>query len=385
MKDNKTDISFREIWQNYQSEIFFFVILMTGVTVCHRLSYYIPVSFYEEIILPIQHSANTSLCLLGAWLLFRHSDGLRTRKAFGYALLLWGMADGFFIGQNYVLNVPVLFLGSEMMTAYEMLAANLLAWLLMVYPTEVLRPGWLNFKRAILQLLPMVALVALDYVVPADLRLLIMMYPIVLFILLITYIRSYRIWCEDNYSSMEKIDAQWIVRYLIMLFVMGASYLYICVAKNPARTFTQNSLLFFMFAYSLDQILFRSDPEFVTQEPEEALPENAEYRAKLEEWMANEKPYLNPELRLIDLRNVLPLNRTYLSQLIHSEYDCTFYQFVNRYRVEEAQRLMRENPTMKMADISAQSGFSSPTYFIRIFTSTTGMTPREWSKKILSA
>ena len=94
--------------------------------------------------------------------------------------------------------------------------------------------------------------------------------------------------------------------------------------------------------------------------------------------MQNEKPYCNPEFRLLDLRQVLPLNRTYLSQLINTEYGCNFYQFVTNYRIEEAKRLMKEHPEMQLQEIAERSGFSSPTVFSRIFARETGMTPREW-------
>ena len=382
----------RELWYAYRSELLFFLILLACTGLCNRLSNYIPVDFYETIILPIQHGALVALSFFGALLLFVHSEGLRVRKAFGYTLLVWGIADSFFIVQNYGLGVPVYQLGAESMTSYELMAANLLAWLMLVYPTEVLRPGWLNFQRAVIQLLPMIALVVMDYVVPADLRILIMLYPFALLVQLLASVRAYRIWCEDNFASMEHIETQWIVRYLMMVLVIALSYVYICVSKSPVRTFTQNTLLFLVFTYSIEQILFRPDPRKVTKDSEDDVqageqqePENAAYREKLEQWMEDEKPYRNPEFRLMDLRTILPLNRTYLSQFIHDEYDCTFYQFVNSYRVEEAQRLMRENPEMKMADVSAQAGFSSPTYFIRIFTGATGETPREWSKKIHSA
>ena len=109
------------------------------------------------------------------------------------------------------------------------------------------------------------------------------------------------------------------------------------------------------------------------------------YRQTLEEWMENEKPYLNPDFKLLDLRKVLPLNRTYLSQFIHNEYDCSFYQFVNRYRIEEYQRLKTEHPEMKIGELSARCGFSSPTVFTRTFTAITGSTPSEWGKKFHSA
>ena len=122
------------------------------------------------------------------------------------------------------------------------------------------------------------------------------------------------------------------------------------------------------------------------EETEEASLEistvsNAEYRRILEEWMDAEKPYLNPEFRLLDLRQILPLNRTYLSQLINTEYGCNFYQFVTKYRIDEAKRLMTEHPDMKLQDVAEQSGFSSPVVFSRIFARETGITPREWSSE----
>ena len=95
--------------------------------------------------------------------------------------------------------------------------------------------------------------------------------------------------------------------------------------------------------------------------------------------MQTEKPYLNPDFRLLDTRQVLPLNRTYLSHLINTEYGCNFYQFVTKYRIDEAKRLMREQPNMKIQDVAEQCGFSSPTVFARVFFRETGKTPREWN------
>ena len=49
---------------------------------------------------------------------------------------------------------------------------------------------------------------------------------------------------------------------------------------------------------------------------------------------------------------VLPINRTYLSQFVNSEYGCSFYMLVNRYRIAEAKRLMTEQPDLKIQDIA---------------------------------
>lgn len=188
---------------------------------------------------------------------------------------------------------------------------------------------------------------------------------------------------------MDNIDVQWIVRYLVMLLVLGLSLFYMCLTDNPARAFTQQWLLLLLFGYSTVQILFRPDPwkqlrsTVVEEEKEEEKekepdPANAAYRATLEEWLEKEKPYLNPEFQLMDLRQVLPLNRSYLSQLINSEYGCTFYQWVNHLRIEEAKRLMREQSEIKIQEVSDRCGFSSRVTFHRTFLRETGQTPSEW-------
>lgn len=379
--------SFRDFWKTYKEEILFALLLSSFTVLSHWLSRFIPTTLFESVILLIQHGANTAICFVGSWLLFMHSDGMRIRRACGYALAIWGIAEVYFMLQTYILDQPVLNTGSTTLTVYMLFAGNFLGWLLLIYPTETLRPGWLNWKRALCQLLPLVVLCAVDYFVPYDLRWLISLYPVGLFIMVLTHIRAYRIWCENNYSSMEHIDVQWIVRYLIMLAVLGASYGYMMVSDNPCRAFTQNILIGFMFVYSIEQILFRRDPwdnligtEEVDNEQSDTTGEQSEKARKLEQWMETEKPYLDPNFKLIDLMRALPMNRTYLSEFINTTYGCTFYQFVTRYRIEEAKRIMRENSELKMADVAARSGFSSPSAFSRTFTRETGQTPREWYK-----
>ena len=385
----------RELWSNYRTEVFFFLGLSAFAFVSHWLSWFIPVDSFENFITPVQNAATITVCLVGAVMLFLHSDGLRTRKVWAWAMLIWGLADLFFLLQTYYLNIPVLLVGSDALTAYELLAGNFLGWLMLLYPTEALRPGWQNGKNAAIQLLPMMALVGLDYLLPVNLTPLIALYPVVLAGLLLSHIRAYRIWCEQNYSSMERIDVQWIVRYLAMLAVIGASFLYMCITVNPTRAFTQQWLLFFFFAYSTEQILFRTDPWSNVQtdnasgakeekEPREETDDTVQTDSVqiLEEWIESEKPYLRTDFQLMDLRAVLPMNRTYLSHLINNTYGCSFFQYVNRYRIEEAKRLMEEHPNMKMTEIATRSGFSSPAIFSRVFSRETGLSPKEWSKKI---
>jgi YesN/AraC family two-component response regulator len=121
--------------------------------------------------------------------------------------------------------------------------------------------------------------------------------------------------------------------------------------------------------------------EPVSENPEENFKNDHVYREILERWMETEKPYRNADLRLDDLKARLPLNKTYLSQMINREFGCNFYHLITRYRIEEAKRMIRENPAMQLKEISDYCGFSSPTVFGRMFTRETGLTPRDWSLK----
>lgn len=377
----------------YAEEVRFILILMVCVILSLWLSSYIPGPVFDSIISPSLIACSVTVSLAGAWMVFRHAEGLRTRKLWGLAIFLWGLADLAYLLSWKFLPSPAMNMGAARLTTFELLMGNVMGWLMILYPTEALRPGWMSWRHAFEQLAPMFVLAGLDYLLPVNLQLLISLYPFVLTLLLFSHVRKYRIWCEENFSSLDDIDVRWIIRYLAMLFLTGLVYLIMCLTTGTTRGFTQLWLTIFMIIYGTEQILFRRDPwemlqqqgEPVEDEPaveqEKPQPDSA-YRKALDEWMEKEKPYLNPDFKLMDLQNVLPMNRTYLSQFIHSEYDCSFYQFVNHYRIDEAKRLKIQHPDMKMAEISARCGFSSPSVFSRTFTAIAGITPRDWSRDL---
>lgn len=388
----------------YKSGICFSLVLTVFVGLSLWLSRYIPDDIFDQVVIPLLVTCTTTIAFFGAWLMFRHADGLRIRKAWGWTLITWGLADGAYLLCWFVAPSQVMNMAAHELTDHELLIGNLLGWMLLLYPTEALRPQWLTLRHTLCYLLPIFVLVGLDYVVPLNLAPAIVLYPFVLLGLLVTSVRAYRIWCEENFSTLDDIDVAWIIRYIVMVILVGIVYLYLCMSHSHTRGFTQLWLVIFMLAYSTEQILSRRDPwELVWRiekdcatpiEPQKhAIPSeessvvdtNTELRATLEQWMEREKPYTNPDFRLMDLRQILPMNRTYLSQFIHNEYGCTFYQFVNRYRIEEAKRLKQERPDMKVREVAERSGFSSPTVFTRTFTAFIGMTPRQWAKKIHSA
>lgn len=380
------DINWRHLWLDYRSEFFFGSVLGVLVVFSYWAASFIPEDFFETFINPVQYVAMIMVCLFGAFLMYRHHEGVEMRRSWGTVLLIWALTEIVLLILRYGFGyMAVGGTSDDPLYNTSLTIGNMLAWLLFIYPSQVLWPGWLTWTKAAVIVLPMIIVGVIDYFVPANLIYIIMLYPIAIFFLLCRHIRMYRRWCEDNFSSMDNIDVQWIVRYLIMLALLGLSFYFIVFRYVPNRMFTQQWVFLLILGYSTEQILFRKDPweELLkedgkidnTSSSDEASPAN---RQLFEQWMDEKKPYLNPDFQLNDLRAVLPMNRTYLSQFVNSEYGCSFYMLVNRYRIAEAKRLMTEQPDLKIQDIADRCGFSSRRVFSQIFTRETGTTPTEW-------
>ena len=129
-------------------------------------------------------------------------------------------------------------------------------------------------------------------------------------------------------------------------------------------------------ASSIEQVSSSKQEEVVEggEIPDSLLP-------RICQLMEEEKLYLNSKLKLDDVAERLHTNRLYVSTCINNERGCSFSQFVNAYRVEYAQRLLRKHPHKKLIEVSIESGFANEMTFFRVFKSFTGMTPREWSTK----
>ena len=386
MKGDKNTLStIRKFLVEYKEEYLFGLVLLALVGLSYWLAPLIPHTLFYELISPVQNIAIITVTLISTWAMARHTDGIRVRYVQAWIMATFSVIMIASVSYSMFTNPELLPAeGIFSFEGWEMVGGDLLAWLIMAYPSELLRPGWLTWKNGLKRLLPVVVLGVIDMLVPWDLRWLLALVPVVWVALLFKHLRDYRQYSEENLGSVELTDEKWVIRYLLMALVLGISYTYICFSNEPTRLFTQQWLILFVIIYTNDQVIFRAKPwteeeEEEEEEKKEDTSHYTEYRAALDAWMQNEKPYLNPDFRLTDLRQVLPLNRTYLSQFIHAEYECNFYQLVTNYRIEEAKRLMREHPEMQLQDVAEQSGFSSPVVFSRTFTRDVGITPSAWS------
>lgn len=104
----------------------------------------------------------------------------------------------------------------------------------------------------------------------------------------------------------------------------------------------------------------------------------------LDRLMREEKIYKDNFITKDKVAELLGTNRTYLSRIINEQAQLSFTHYVNRFRIEEAIRLLSdpENDTPLKA-ISADLGFNSISTFYNLFQSTVGMTPSQYRNKVL--
>jgi AraC-like DNA-binding protein len=101
-----------------------------------------------------------------------------------------------------------------------------------------------------------------------------------------------------------------------------------------------------------------------------ASPKAVLVKEEFERFMHEEKPYLNPELKITDLVAELRVNRTYLSAFINAEYQVNFSCLINFYRIKAYDEL-RNDATKKHLtnqELIELVGFKSYRSFLRVRT-----------------
>lgn len=90
--------------------------------------------------------------------------------------------------------------------------------------------------------------------------------------------------------------------------------------------------------------------------------------------------FLNNKLTIEDVAKKLNTNRTYLSQIVNEKTGTNFNNFINKYRVQEAQicLLNDEIKAYNIEGIAQTVGFSSKSTFNGAFKKFTGLTPSEF-------
>jgi AraC-like DNA-binding protein len=202
---------------------------------------------------------------------------------------------------------------------------------------------------------------------------------------------------EQVTASIQAIDLSWMKHFLVVVALVILVWFNLAFFKfTPLYDLTP--LLYLISIYSLAYFSLRQKEIYAfapTQLRElepiltPAAPAGAEkqkrlsdsqmiyLKDKLERVMQGDKAFLDNELNLPLLAGKVGVSVHELSHLINEAYGENFYAFVNRYRVEEAKRLLlsEKYAHLTMLGIANQAGFNSKTTFNTAFKKSTGQSP----------
>ena len=127
------------------------------------------------------------------------------------------------------------------------------------------------------------------------------------------------------------------------------------------------------------------EPETVSASPVPAGKRGYELFQRVESYMEEKKPYLDESLSLEQLSKAIFSNKVYVSKNINYYSGRNFRQFINWYRIRHAIGLMKENPHLRMEDVSRRSGFHSTVSFNMAFRLFEGKTPTQWVEEYVDS
>ena len=109
--------------------------------------------------------------------------------------------------------------------------------------------------------------------------------------------------------------------------------------------------------------------------------------SKIDDIVRERELFTNPALTIQDLANAVSSNRSYVSAAINHTYGVNFSAYINRFRVEEAKRVLAQkrhaSDKQAIAEAIALSGFNSDQTFYRVFKEQTALTPVQYRHKQL--
>jgi AraC-like DNA-binding protein len=239
-------------------------------------------------------------------------------------------------------------------------------------------------------------------------------------ILTLIILKRYRAEIKNVFSSLEKVRLDWLrnITYL------AAGGMFVFLVENSLwlsginlTNYNLSSMIIAGYVYSMGYLgLFKAEVftkpdisasllqvfELGQHTPEPGgTPSAAEekkysksglseekaknYMQKLIAAMEQEKLYRNSNLALGDLADRLSMSAHNLSEVLNTQLQANFFDFINRYRVEEVKEGLSDpqKQNLKILSIALEAGFNSKTSFNTIFKKFTGLTPSAFRQQTM--
>ncbi|MFZ0455771.1 MAG: helix-turn-helix domain-containing protein [Ignavibacteriaceae bacterium] len=206
-------------------------------------------------------------------------------------------------------------------------------------------------------------------------------------------ILKYRSNIKNSFSSIKEINLSWMIFVLagfsikwsadVWMYFNGISGLSQEIPLIVSR------LLLFLF---INIVIYKGlkQPEIFSgiieakpvKRPFLSKSLEEKYLQKLSSFMEEKKPFLNPDVTLMDIAEQVKIPYRSLSEVINNSLNKNFYDFINNYRINESKKLLIEksNRFKTILEVLYEVGYNSKSSFNNAFKKDTGMTPTEFKR-----
>lgn len=233
------------------------------------------------------------------------------------------------------------------------------------------------------------------------------------------FLRRHRARVMDNYSSIERVNLQWLVRLAVAsaaIWVLATMFEVTEPVDYPLvqRADDVVSLAIAILVYGIGYMALRQPeifnfaaldyrapapnpapaPASAPTAPAAAEPryersgltdrEATALRDALLRVMDTDRLYQNSSLTLADLAERLDTTPHKLSEVLNAQLNQTFYDFVNAYRVRDVQRRIADAQlkNLTILALAIDAGFASKSTFNDVFKRHTGKTPSAYRRSV---
>lgn len=212
-------------------------------------------------------------------------------------------------------------------------------------------------------------------------------------------LNAYEVEMKNSMSSLEKINLNWIkfgINAFVFIFGLMAVFIVLFFAGLDLYDHF-NIIIPVLVSIVILSIgyLGLSKPIIITEELENnrvrkyekstLTAEKSEiYLQKLIRIIEEKKPFLESDLTLQKLADMISLPSYHLSQIINEKKNQNFFDFINSYRVEEAKTLLADprSELLTVLAVAEEVGFNSKSSFNNAFKKCTSMTPTQYRESI---
>ncbi|MBO4370397.1 MAG: AraC family transcriptional regulator [Paludibacteraceae bacterium] len=228
-----------------------------------------------------------------------------------------------------------------------------------------------------------------------------------------SFLPIYNKMLDESYSNTEVYDIRWLHFFIypsimlvscFILFTLTQLYVFALLHCFLIGAWGVASFCRALFSdtYDLEQylplqwsiryskwVVLKEDRIVMAEEMDQPVPgvqlltaqQVEAYKNLFEEWMHVTKPYKSPNFRVADVQKKLGIGRLETNELFNRAYGIYFRNLVQRYRIDEAVRMIGENPDRQIKEVAFEVGFSSQAVFARSFQIQMGKSCTQYRKE----